>query len=235
MFEALGAMTGMKVTVREVADMPLPWEDRPAEPEKPALILGLDLGQAADPSALVVAERTKAADPDDPARRVSHYKVRHIRRWPLGTSYVKVVADVAKLVREKLPLCRLVLDASGCGRPVLDMIRRERLPLAQVAAGVVITAGHAETRDPVSGMNHVAKVVLINMLKVLLGQRRLKFAWLLRGTRVLVKELQNYRMKVTPAANETFSAREGEHDDVLLALAVAVWLGERFMREPRIG
>jgi hypothetical protein len=33
--------------------------------------------------------------------------------------------------------------------------------------------------------------------------------------------------KVTPAANEVFNAREGEHDDLLLALALAAWNGER--------
>jgi hypothetical protein len=44
---------------------------------------------------------------------------------------------------------------------------------------------------------------------------------------ILIRELQNYQVKVTPAANEVFNAREGEHDDLLLALALAAWNGER--------
>ena len=37
-------------------------------------------------------------------------------------------------------------------------------------------------------------------------------------------------MKITAAANETFEARhEGRHDDLVLAVALAVWAGERFL------
>jgi hypothetical protein len=45
---------------------------------------------------------------------------------------------------------------------------------------------------------------------------------------VLIKELQNFKVKITAAANEIFEAwREGEHDDLLLAVAIAAWMGER--------
>ena len=45
---------------------------------------------------------------------------------------------------------------------------------------------------------------------------------------VLLREMHNFRVKITAAANETFSPwREGDHDDLVLAVAVAVWQGER--------
>ena len=54
------------------------------DPRRPWYIVGLDLGQAADYTALCVVERTFEPDPDDARRRVSSYGVRHLRRWPCG-------------------------------------------------------------------------------------------------------------------------------------------------------
>jgi hypothetical protein len=44
----------------------------------------------------------------------------------------------------------------------------------------------------------------------------------------LVRELQNFQVKITVAANETFGVwRDGQHDDLVLAVALASWWGER--------
>jgi hypothetical protein len=63
---------------------------------------------------------------------------------------------------------------------------------------------------------------------------RLKFAPGRRETKDLVRELRDYRTKITPAANATFSAREGKHDDLLLGLAIAVFYGERGQQRLRV-
>jgi hypothetical protein len=43
-----------------------------------------------------------------------------------------------------------------------------------------------------------------------------------------VQELLAFRVKVTASANETFEAwRERDHDDLVLAVATAAWVGER--------
>jgi hypothetical protein len=43
----------------------------------------------------------------------------------------------------------------------------------------------------------------------------------------LSREAQNFTVKVTPAGNETFESwRESEHDDLVLALALACWAAE---------
>jgi hypothetical protein len=40
---------------------------------------------------------------------------------------------------------------------------------------------------------------------------------------VLTRELEGFKVKITPAANETFGTwRDGEHDDLVLAVALAV-------------
>jgi hypothetical protein len=44
----------------------------------------------------------------------------------------------------------------------------------------------------------------------------------------LVKELTNFRTKVTLSAPDTLAAwREGQHDDLVLAVGVAAWAAER--------
>jgi hypothetical protein len=44
-----------------------------------------------------------------------------------------------------------------------------------------------------------------------------------------VQELENFRVRITPAVNEVFGDwREGEHDDLVFALALAAWVGENW-------
>jgi hypothetical protein len=186
-------------------------------------VIGLDLGQAADPSALAVLEREEKVAAGGAAE--AHHACRALKRWPLGTSYPSIVKDVGEVLgKPGLGGAALVVDATGVGRPVVDLLRQANLPAQLVP--VVITAGLSESRHD-AGYWHVAKTVLISAVQVPLQQRRLKFARGLKETAVLVRELENYRTKITAAANETFSAREGEHDDLVLALALACWWGER--------
>src|SRR5262249_36527244 len=58
---------------------------------------GLDLGLAQEFTALAVLERTLPPDPGRPGREVSHYAVRHLERFPLGTPYTEVSVRLARL------------------------------------------------------------------------------------------------------------------------------------------
>ena len=62
--------------------------------------LGLDLGQAADSSALAVVERSMASHLDGKPSRAWQYGCRGLKRWPLGTSYPAIVDYVAKVVKK---------------------------------------------------------------------------------------------------------------------------------------
>jgi hypothetical protein len=58
--------------------------------------------------------------------------------------------------------------------------------------------------------------------------RRLQIARSLPDAATLVRELQNFQVKITAAANETFGTwRDGQHDDLVLAVALACWWSER--------
>lgn len=197
------------------------------QPWEPSYVVGLDLGQSQDYTALSALERTWRADPRDPTRQrgLFHYAVRHLRRWHLGTSYVQVVEDVAAMLsRPPLEGADLAVDQTGVGAAVVDVFRRAQLPAR--LSPVLITAGHRASRQP-GGVFHVPKKELVSVLQVLLQTRRLKIAPLPERD-VLARELGAFRVKVTTAGNETFEAwRERDHDDLVLAVALAAWLGER--------
>ena len=110
--------------------------------------VGLDLGQKQNPTALCMVDRVdEMYDAKDPVTwdwlRSRRYHLRHLERFPLGMSYPDVVERVAKLVRSG-PLrgqCELVVDATGVGGAVVDLLRAARLECRVVP--VTITGGDA--------------------------------------------------------------------------------------------
>ncbi len=74
-------------------------------------------------------------------------------------------------------------------------------------------------------MSHwVSKRDLVAQAQVLLQQHRLKIAATLPEASTLVDELRGFRLKVSPRGHESFKhLREGDHDDLLAALLLALW------------
>jgi hypothetical protein len=103
-------------------------------------VLGLDLGQSRDPTALAVVRRLGAFGFEG----TELYQVGHLERLPLGTSYAAIVAHV-KWVLGQLPKgSELVIDFTGVGRPVYDMF----VDIAGIdPIGVLITGGNTEGND----------------------------------------------------------------------------------------
>jgi hypothetical protein len=183
-------------------------------------ILGLDLGQTKDFTALAVMERQPPALPADKP----DYALRHLKRFSLGTAYTDIVPAVATLRKtQALRDAPLVVDQTGVGRAVVDMLRQS----AGWVVPVTITAGHAVTRAD-DGSFHVPKKELVTALQVVMQSHRLQIARGLPDAPVLVRELQQFQVKITVAAHETFGVwRDGQHDDLVLAVALACWWAER--------
>jgi hypothetical protein len=95
---------------------------------------------------------------------------------------------------------------------------RHQLP---AIARVQITDGTAESREGLSCS--VPKLILISRVQALLHQGQLKIKRSLPEAKVLVRELQDFRVEYTATGNLTFNARSGRHDDLVLALAIACW------------
>ena len=201
--------------------------DEPAENE---FILGLDLGQVHDFTALAVVERVEVEGTATKMR--ARYEVRHLERPPLGTGYPQIAARVGEVL-SRLPSRprgpRLVVDSTGVGRPVVDMLRQSGLePLA-----ITITGG--DKPSWVGGGWRVPKRDLVSNLAVLLQTSRLKVAKELPDAATLVNELLNFRVKISVGGHDSYEAwREGVHDDLVLAVAIAAWCGERPRAQPRI-
>jgi hypothetical protein len=189
--------------------------------------IGLDLGQAADFSALAVLERSFGAEG---GVGLADYAVRHLKRFSLGRAYTHIVPAVAAIAASgPLRGAPLVVDQTGVGRAVVDMLRRSGI--AGQIVPITITGGYAVTLGQ-EGAQHVPKKELVTCLQVLLQARRLKIARSLPEADRLARELENYRVKITVAANEIFGAwREGQHDDLVLATALTAWWAER---QPRL-
>ena len=179
------------------------------------------MGQVSDYTAICVAERTAMSD-EPPL-----YEIRHIDRAPLGTSYPAVVAHVGRLMGwpELLERTRLVVDGTGVGRPVVDLLWQAGMR----AVSVTITGAQRVT----GGLNswRVPKRDLVTNLQVLLQSRRLRVAAELPMADALVEEMLDFRVRVSDAGHDTWSAGR-DHDDLVLALAIACWYGERAM--PRV-
>jgi hypothetical protein len=130
----------------------------------------------------------------------------------------------------------LVIDATGVGDAVYELVWREmgRLGAPGGVIGVTVTAGLAVTQRPGGpGRWNVAKKALVSNLQALMGRRRLRVASALPDTKTLLREFDSFTVKITDSANESFEAwRERDHDDLVLAVALAAWAAERLCPPP---
>jgi hypothetical protein len=125
----------------------------------------------------------------------------------------------------------LLADYTGVGRAVMRLIL-SKLTACQVPrswTAVLLNAGH-NASNPVTGELVLAKTDLIGTLQVLLQTRRLQIASELSDARLLVRELEHYRPKVVLPTTEMLQWRDGQHDDLILAVALAAWGGEYALR-----
>lgn len=197
-----------------------------------AFILGLDLGMLSDHSALVVLSTI-----DEQAPR--QYVARYIKRWPLMIGYETIVQNVYGLLMKSALSPRhdrcLVVDSGGPGRPVLESIDRKLEPLSMDVIGVQFTGGFEITR-PTPMDYRVPKRDLVGAIQSALGGKRLKIAKGLDHAEQLKKELNTMTIKTTQAGNEKFEAlTEKDHDDVAMALALALWYADMELHTVDLG
>lgn len=160
----------------------------------------------------------------DPKKDKVTYILRHLERLKLGTSYTEQVAHVHSLLGRpplsNTPRTALIIDQTGVGRAVFDMFKS----IGVYPIGCTITAGENETQTDEG--YRVAKLQLVSRLQAMLHSGELEIAGDLPDLVALKKELQNFRVNFTQAGNMTFAARVGAHDDLVLAVAIALWYAE---------
>jgi hypothetical protein len=188
----------------------------------PRYFAGLDLGPAGEFTALAVLEQTRVADERRPGAFAKHYALRHLARWPPGTSYTTIADEIRPLyAAPPLAHSTLVVDVTGVGRSVLRLFTRGGIQ-AHIRA-VFMTAGHKPADD--SADWSVPKVELAGVIQMNLQARRLKVAKDLADAATLVKELTEFRIKPKLAdADSTEAWREGLKDDLVFAVGIGLWV-----------
>lgn len=182
-------------------------------PEIPWYFVGLDLGQSRDHSALAIVERAELfLDEVDfvtyERKRRTRYRVRHLERLALGTPYPDVVARVRAVTRSGAIAgrCTLVMDATGVGAPVLDLLRRAGLTCG--IEPVIFTGGDREQFG--GGLWRVPK-------------RELEMPRRAAGVMLLARELGLVEARASGARERYRVWVSGEHDDLVIAAALACW------------
>ena len=172
--------------------------------------VGLDLGQANDFTAVAVVE---AAGDDLHVRHLERF--RHTL-YPDVAERVEALMDSPQLKGK----ASLVIDATGVGPAVTDIFSKR----GRAFKAVKIHGGDAESRD-VRGTYRVPKRNLVSALQAALQTGALKIASSLELAEVLREELLNFRIKINIATGHDSyeNWREGDHDDLVLAAAMAVW------------
>jgi hypothetical protein len=216
-------------------------------------MVSCDLGQSFDPTAIAILEATtrgiaharywnyddenRPADVLVPPRAwytnsggvaypnaIARLQVRYLERLPLQMPYPDQVAAIARLIRRPpfdVIRPQLLVDQTGVGRAVVDIFRRSGLR----PVGVTITAGDNETREGEDW--RVSKIRIVSRLQALLNTGELWIAPDLREARTLASELQDFRGIFTDTGYARFGAREGAHDDLVLAVAIGAWWAAR--------
>jgi hypothetical protein len=192
-------------------------------------VIGVDLASQQDYTAITVNEVSRR--PSD--RNLSHAVV-HLDRWR-GLTYPQTVARILEQysnVRDAPELTLhspvLVVDSTGVGLPVLHMLREQH----RAAVGVMIHSGDTVTRGD-ANVYRVPKRDLVSHLQLTLQSRRLRIARELSLSHVLAEELRGFRVSIGLTGHDRYGNevgdamwREQEHDDLVLAAALAVWYAE---------
>jgi hypothetical protein len=216
-------------------------------------IAGLDLGQANDYTALAVLEQveddaaataTATAPRSEPGflqavdralgrilgEPLTPRRPRPASRPRLALRHLERMrhqpyAAIAGTVAERLTSAALqgqttlVVDFTGVGRAAVEQLTAHRLAYVPVT----ITGGESVNRD--GGGYRVPKRELVSALQVMVQNGELTIARRMPLADVLVQELLSFRAKINLATgHDSYEAwRERDHDDLVLAVALAAW------------
>jgi hypothetical protein len=180
-----------------------------------------------------VIQRVRTYNPQTGKHSVELH-LKHLERYPLKTPYTQIADNVRDLLYEasftgdiydgfKIRRARteLVVDKTGVGVAVTDLLKERRLGfIAVTITGLGQKVNRHGTRE-----YSVPKQDLVSALEVPFHKGTLKVAKGLQGWKELREELLNFRRKQnTVTAHISYVHwRESDHDDLVLAAALACW------------
>lgn len=192
-------------------------------------VLGLDLGKRRDWTALAIAQAflvdLPLPDDQEKTRKQIAWDIPFLDRVQ-NQSYEVIADRVAALKnRPEHKHSLLVIDETGVGTAVGDMLVARKLRPHRVT----ITGGIQVASEGLT--HHVPKRDLATIVGVMLESKRLRIAKELPLASVLTAELEGFQVKISLSGHDSYGAgedwRENNHDDLVLAVALALWLGDR--------
>ncbi len=214
----------------------------------PQAILGLDLGQSEDPSALaLLLNIEQIISPhnwiDATHPRHSTWQLAATLVFPLGLAYtalaqrIQQIIDRFKTGHPATPVT-LTVDATGIGRPTLEILYKELTarvgqPKARLE-GIVFTGGsqHSKTTHPSLPIDlfHVPKLDLIQTLVQSMESGQLTTAQNLPDRQTLTAQLKSLRYETSRQTGHSTIQVDTNTDnpqianaDLVMALAMATW------------
>lgn len=188
-------------------------------------IISLDPAQLFDFSALAVMECTPGTMPgggQDNIYRVKSLKRKQKLPYPEIVQWSRRVFLNPKFQRGSgISEPQFVIDAGGVGRAILDMLTAERVKCIPIQ----LTGGEAESC--VGGTYHVTKSFVVGKFLGAWDGGRVQVPANASFLPMLQTELEAFRGSMSAQGRAKFEAVQGEHDDLVMALAQAVWYFEQ--------
>jgi hypothetical protein len=244
------------------------WEktdNRPRLPRysPPRFSIGVDLGQANDPTAIAVLEKTIAPPEtamfnpvgESPSNRLVEgslvYDLVYLKRPKLGTAYDVIAKRVADLICElepegafgELGQVTLSVDGTGVGRGVVDMLDTEFKRRGATSKSVPkvdfrrvsVTGSNTSLKRPerTNGYWSVPKKDLVFPAVAAFQQGKIRIAKGIKDREALVHELKNYSRKTNIATGNMAFEPWRESDHDDLLFAVCLALWGWQTRKPR--
>ncbi len=181
--------------------------------------IGLDLGQRRDYTAVAAINVIETIIGREPVRYAPIverlFRVTHLTRLDIGTPYTELPGMLRSVIGAASSSgdVTLAVDATGPGMPVVDIIRDAGLNAAVYPA--MITGGEGDGSSK-SGVYSIPRKTLLTKLRVAMERRDLKVSPRLP----LCGELQS---EIRTLHHES-SAHSRHHDDLVFAVALALWV-----------
>jgi hypothetical protein len=202
-------------------------------------LIGVDLGQLQDPSAISVIEMVRTIQKrgdlpyamlNDPDLMLTSYRLIHLDSPPLRTPYGEIIARVKKLWNHPNLHMQsvVVVDQTGLGGPIVEQMRDEGLE----PVGISITSGQ-NVLEKITGYS-VPKKDIVAVLQVLLENGRFEYTAKLKLAAEFEKQMERFRVKIGKSGRESYGAdTEADHDDIVISVALPVWYAERAEGRPQ--
>ena len=188
------------------------------EEEKDFYLVGIDLGQVNDYTAIVIA---KVGDQIGEHYSDRTLEVGQIERFPLRTPYpkqVKMIEAIYDNIEKQDATASLVIDSTGVGRAVTDLLEHLYPTRVNIHGG-------AEVHKVSYREYNVPKRDLVGAAQIALQIGRVKINPQLEHANTLKRELESFTTFITDSGKQTFenNPRVNPHDDLVLALSLICW------------